>query len=119
MSDLSAKQCVPCRGGVPPMSPAEIIPLHGQLSGWDVIGYHHLHKAYGFPDFAQALAFVDRIGALAEAQGHHPDLELSWGRVAVKIWTHKIDGLTESDFIWAAKADRLRSEATRASDTPS
>ncbi len=82
-------------------------PLLAQLDGWRVIDGHHLEKTYTTPDFATALALVNRIGAVAEAEDHHPDLLLAWGRVEVKIWTHKIDGLTESDFILAAKCDRV------------
>ena len=76
-------------------------------SGWTLVKEHHLEKSFAFPDFARGLAFVDRVGALAEAEGHHPDLHLAWGKVTVEIWTHKIDGLTESDFILAAKIDLL------------
>ena len=76
---------------------------------WQVIDGHHLSRTYDFPDFSQALVFVNRIGAIAEQQGHHPDLRLGWGKVGVEIWTHKIDGLTESDFVLAAKIDRARS----------
>ena len=75
--------------------------------GWKVIDGHHLWKRFDFPDFVSALAFVNRVGDLAEQEGHHPDIHLSWGRVAIEIWTHKIDGLTKSDFVFAAKADRL------------
>lgn len=108
MSELSAKQCVPCQGGVPALTGDEIKPLLGQLDGWEVVNDHHLVKNHTFPDFAQALAFVNRVGDLAEQQGHHPDIYLAWGKVRVEIWTHKIDGLTESDFILAAKIDDLR-----------
>ena len=107
MSDLAEQTCVPCRGGVPPMEAAEADRLLARLDdGWQVVETHHLERAYEFPDFARALAFVNAIGAIAEEQGHHPDVHLSWGRVAVEIWTHKIDGLTESDFVLAAKFDR-------------
>ncbi len=105
MSELAKKDCVPCRGGVPPLSGDRIAELLGQLDGWKVEKEHHLTKAYAFPDFAEALAFVNRVGAIAEQQGHHPDLHLAWGKVRVEVWTHKIDGLTESDFIFAAKID--------------
>jgi 4a-hydroxytetrahydrobiopterin dehydratase len=108
MSELSAKQCVPCQGGVPALTGDEIKPLLGQLDGWEVVNNHHLVKTRTFPDFAKALAFVNRVGDLAEQQGHHPDIHLAWGKVRVEIWTHKIDGLTESDFILAAKIDDLR-----------
>lgn len=74
--------------------------------GWDVVETHHLERTFEFPDFAEALAFTNAIGEIAEEQGHHPDIHLAWGRVGVEIWTHKIDGLTESDFVLAAKFDR-------------
>ena len=106
--DLASRSCVPCRGGVPPLGGAEIERLLGELgpNGWRAVEGHHLEKDYRFPDFAQALAFVDRVGAIAEEEGHHPDLFLAWGKVRITIWTHKIDGLTESDFVLAAKAER-------------
>lgn len=106
-SELAKKHCVPCVGGVPPLAPDKIAELLGQIDGWHVVDGHHLEKEYRFPDFLQALAAVNRIGALAEEQGHHPDLYLAWGKVKVVIWTHKIDGLTESDFILAAKSDEI------------
>jgi 4a-hydroxytetrahydrobiopterin dehydratase len=107
MSELSSKQCVPCRGGVPPLRGDEIQRLQAQLNGWVVELEHHLKKNYGFSDFAEALKFVNRVGELAEEQGHHPDICFGWGKVEITIWTHKIDGLTESDFILAAKIDEL------------
>ncbi len=107
MHELASKNCVPCRGGVPPLRGGELDTLAKQVEGWSVADEHHLAKTYRFPDFRAALEFVNRVGALAEAQGHHPDLYLAWGKVEVKIWTHKIDGLTESDFILAAKIDRV------------
>jgi 4a-hydroxytetrahydrobiopterin dehydratase len=109
--NLSDRTCVPCRGGVPPMERAAAEGLLEQLNdGWQLQenGHMLLEKTYRFKDFAEALAFVNRIGALAEEQGHHPDLFLAWGRVRLEIWTHKIKGLTESDFIFAAKCDRLQ-----------
>ena len=105
MSDLAKKDCVPCRGGVPPLRGDAINALLAQLDGWEVVEEHHLRKTYKFKDFVQALAFVNRVGAVAEAQGHHPDIHLTWGSVRLEIWTHKINGLTESDFVFAAKAD--------------
>jgi 4a-hydroxytetrahydrobiopterin dehydratase len=107
MSELAKKHCVPCRGGVPPLAGVALAELQRGLPSWKVIDEHHLEKSFLFPDFAKALAFVVRIGAVAEEEGHHPDLGLSWGKVDVKIYTHKIAGLTESDFILAAKIDEL------------
>ena len=108
-SKLASRRCVPCRGDTPPLSPAETERLLGELGGdWSVADGHHLTKTYQFPDFMSALAFVNRVGGVAESEGHHPDIELTWGRVTVKIWTHAIDGLTESDFVLAAKADVVR-----------
>jgi 4a-hydroxytetrahydrobiopterin dehydratase len=108
MSELAEKSCIPCRGGVPPLRGDALTELRDQLDpGWRVEGEHHLERTFDFPDFAQALAFTNRVGALAEEQQHHPDIHLSWGKVTVQIWTHKIDGLTESDFVFAAKVDRL------------
>jgi 4a-hydroxytetrahydrobiopterin dehydratase len=107
-SDLAGRQCVPCRGGVPPLRGEEVRQLSEQLGGsWTVVDEHHLEKEYRFGDFAEALAFTNRVGAVAEEQGHHPDIYLAWGKVELKVWTHKVDGLTESDFIFAAKADAM------------
>ena len=106
MPSLADRPCVPCRGGVPPLGAAEIAPLLAQLDEWRVVEQHHLEKTYRLRNFAAALALVNRIGAVAEEQNHHPDLTLAWGRVGVTIWTHKINGLTESDFVFAAKCDR-------------
>lgn len=108
MSDLASKECVPCKGGVSPLAGAALDELRAELGGgWEVVDGHHLEKEYRFRNFADALAFTNRVGEMAEAQSHHPDLLLAWGRVRVTIWTHKIDGLTESDFVFAAKCDRL------------
>jgi len=108
MSDLAARECIPCRGGVPALKGEELTPLIKQLGGnWNVVEEHHLAKEFTFPEFRSALDFTMRVGQLAEEQGHHPDIHLSWGRVVITIWTHKIDGLTESDFILAAKIDRI------------
>ena len=105
--DLANRACVPCRGGVPPLPAAEVERLLADLgpNGWRAVDVHHLEKEYPFPDFVSALAFVNRVGELAEREGHHPDVHLAWGKVRLTIWTHKIDGLTESDFVLAAKAD--------------
>ena len=107
MNDLASRRCIPCRGGVPPLAEKATAPLLAQLDDWQVEAGHHLLKAYSLPDFAAALNLVNRFGAIAEESGHHPDLLLSWGRVEARIWTHKIDGLTESDFILAAKFDAV------------
>lgn len=106
-SELAARKCVPCRAGAPALRSDQAAGLLALLRGWEAVENHHLAKSYRFPDFAAALAFVNRIGRLAEEQGHHPGIDLAWGRVGVRICTHKIDGLTESDFILAAKIDEL------------
>jgi 4a-hydroxytetrahydrobiopterin dehydratase len=107
-NDLANRQCEPCRGGVAPLRGGELEQFHRHLEpGWSVVDEHHLEKTYPFKDFREALAFTNRVGELAENQGHHPDIYLAWGKVQLKIWTHKIDGLTESDFVFAAKADQL------------
>ncbi len=110
MSELAAKKCVPCRGGVPPLHGQPLANLLKQVQGWEAVGEHHLNKSYTFPDFKTALAFVNRVGAVAEAEGHHPNISFTWGQVNTQIFTHKIDGLTESDFILAAKIDLLPRE---------
>ena len=107
IDDLAERACVPCKGGVPPLSEAEVEPLLQRLEGWRVERVHHLTKTYEFRNFKDALDFVSRVGAMAEEQRHHPDIYLAWGKVRIDIWTHKIDGLTESDFVFAAKCDRL------------
>jgi 4a-hydroxytetrahydrobiopterin dehydratase len=104
---LADKDCVPCKGGVAALKGAELKSLKSQVPGWDVVNEHHLHKLYKFADFKTALDFVNRAGAIAEEQGHHPDILLEWGKVEITVYTHKIDGLTESDFILAAKIDRV------------
>ena len=106
---LAQKHCVPCKGGTPALKGAALKALANEVPNWTVVQEHQLERIFKFPDFVTALAFVNRIGEIAEAEGHHPDMELGWGRVAVKIYTHKVDGLTESDFILAAKIDALPS----------
>ena len=111
MSELATKKCIPCQGGIPPLDADAQSLLLKQLAGdWETVEGHHLQRTFHFPDFISALQYVNDLGAIAEEEGHHPDLHLSWGKVKVEIWTHKIDGLTESDFILAAKADVLFSE---------
>jgi 4a-hydroxytetrahydrobiopterin dehydratase len=104
---LADETCVPCTGGVPAVKGEELAVLSASLGGgWRVVDEHHLEKELTFPDFALALAFTNRVGAIAEAEGHHPDIYLAWGKVRVTIWTHKVDGLTRADFVLAAKIDR-------------
>jgi len=108
MNALAEKECVPCRGEVPALKGKDLAKLENELgNGWQVVREHHLEKTYKFKDFREALDFTNKLGDLAEEQGHHPDIYLAWGQVKLTIWTHKIDGLTESDFIFAAKADQL------------
>ncbi|HVN78085.1 MAG TPA: 4a-hydroxytetrahydrobiopterin dehydratase [Terriglobia bacterium] len=107
MTELARKGCVPCRGGVPPLRGASIKPLLEQLIQWSTVEDHHLTKTFKFADFATALKFVNEVGEIAEREDHHPDIYLAWGKVRIDIWTHKIDGLTESDFILAAKIDTV------------
>src|SRR5689334_542935 len=109
MTALAEKKCVPCDGGTPRLAGAQLDELASQLkSGWNVVKQHHLERELKFKDFRQALDFTNKVGELAEAQGHHPDIFLGWGQVKVTIWTHKIDGLTESDFVLAAKLDKVQ-----------
>ena len=104
---LADNACVPCRGGVPPLPQARVAQLLNELEdGWALNAAGHLERGYAFGDFAAALAFANRVGEIAETERHHPDLHVAWGRCGVEIWTHKIGGLTESDFFLAAKADR-------------
>lgn len=105
---LADKQCVPCRGGVPALKGKDLEKFHTEVPQWEAVNQHHLRREFKFPDFKKALQFVNLVGDLAEDQGHHPDILLSWGKADVTIWTHKIDGLTESDFIMAAKIDRIK-----------
>jgi len=108
MSELAKKECVPCKGGIPPLKGDELQSLLEKLgSHWKVIQEHHLEKGYKFDNFKQALNFTNKVGEFAETIGHHPDIYLAWGKVNLTIWTHKVDGLTENDFIFAAKADQL------------
>lgn len=104
---LADQKCVPCKGGVPALKGKDAEDLLKQVPQWNIIAEHHLHRVFTFPDFQKALDFVNRVGAIAEEQGHHPDILLTWGRAEITIYTHKINGLTESDFILAAKIDRV------------
>jgi 4a-hydroxytetrahydrobiopterin dehydratase len=107
MTDLATKTCVPCRGGTPPLKGEELDDLRRQIPGWEVVEEHHLRRRFRFKNFREALNFVNRVGELAEEQGHHPDVGFGWGYAEVTVYTHKIDGLTESDFILAAKISEL------------
>jgi 4a-hydroxytetrahydrobiopterin dehydratase len=108
MTDLASRECVPCKGGIPPLEGEALLRLHSELgNGWQLEAGHHLDKTYEFSNFVEALEFANRVGTLAEEVNHHPEIRLSWGWVRVILYTHKIDGLTESDFVWAAKADQL------------
>lgn len=106
LADLAKKDCVPCKGGIPPLKGAALDAFHRKLgSGWEVVNEHHLEKEFKLKDFKAALDFTNEVGAIAEEQNHHPDILLQYGKVKVTIWTHKIDGLTESDFVFAAKVE--------------
>jgi len=106
--DLHQKKCIPCQGGVPPLTALEIEPYMGQIhDDWKLIADHHIERVFSFNDFKSALEFVNQAGDICEEEDHHADFELSWGRVKIMIWTHKIDGLNEADFILAAKIDNI------------
>jgi 4a-hydroxytetrahydrobiopterin dehydratase len=108
VNPLAQKECVACKGGVLPLKGQQLSRLADQLgNGWKLSNEHHLEKEYKFKDFRQALAFTNQVGQLAEQQNHHPDIYLAWGKVKLALWTHKIDGLTESDFVFAAKCDQI------------
>ena len=112
MSDLASKTCVPCRGGTPPLKGEQLHSYSHQLPNWHVVDEHHITRTFTFPDFQKALDFVNRVGAVAEEQGHHPDIFLTWGKVGITLWTHSVNGLSESDFIMAAKIDQIPQTAT-------
>jgi len=110
MSDLSQGQCEACRVGAPTVTQQEREAFSAQIPEWQIVsreGIQRLERSYKFPNFVEALAFTNKIGALAEEQGHHPDLLTSWGRVTVTWWSHKIKGLHRNDFIMAAKTDQI------------
>jgi 4a-hydroxytetrahydrobiopterin dehydratase len=108
MNALAERECAPCKGGTPPLKGKQLEEFASELgAGWRVVDQHHLEKEYAFKDFREALDFTNRVGELAEAQQHHPDIYLTWGKVKLTLWTHKIGGLSESDFIFAAKVNEL------------
>jgi len=109
---LAAKDCVPCKGGTEPLSGHELYTFHAQLgSDWQMVDDHHILKQYKFDDFKEALAFTNAVGEIAEAENHHPEIMTGYGKVEVSIWTHKIDGLCESDFVFAAKVEKAYEDA--------
>ena len=106
MEELAKKRCIPCAGGVDPLAGDTLEALSRELGhDWEIVDGRRLAKTFSFDDFASALAFVNRVGVMADAEDHHPDIHLSWGKARVEIWTHTINGLTESDFVFAAKAE--------------
>lgn len=105
-SDLTTKRCLPCAGGVPRLDPSAVSALLPQLPAWEA-REDKLHRTFRFPDFVAAMRFVNRMAEVAEAEGHHPDFLVHYNRVDVTIWTHAVGGLTENDFILAAKIDAL------------
>lgn len=108
-SDLAKKECKPCDGGTPALKGDTLKQMQGMLKGgWRVLDELRLEKEFKFPDFRNALDFVNRVGAIAEQQNHHPDIYFTWGQARLQIWTHKINGLTESNFVLAAKIDELQ-----------
>jgi 4a-hydroxytetrahydrobiopterin dehydratase len=108
MTELADKKCVPCRGDIAPLKGKLLADLRKLVPEWNVVEEHHIVREFLFPDFRSALTFVNRVGEIAELEGHHPDIFLAWGKVQITLWTHKINGLSESDFIMAAKTDRLK-----------
>jgi len=111
MKALADRRCIDLVEGTPPLGPIETGALLTELDGWQVEDGRRLVRTWRFDDFAGALALVNRVGAVAEAENHHPDIELGWGRVVVRLWTHTVGGLSDNDFIVAAKIDRVVAEA--------
>ena len=111
MSDLSEKKCIPCEGNIPPFNTEEIHKYLKKVDGWDVkqdeLDGHYLTKQYKFENFVESQSFVNKVGQIAEIEGHHPDIFFGWGYAQIKIFTHAIKGLAESDFILAAKIDKI------------
>jgi 4a-hydroxytetrahydrobiopterin dehydratase len=123
LMELDKMKCVPCQGGVSPISDSEIAQLHPQVSLWSVVkrgkdGIKRLERSFDFEDFAEALAFTNRVGQVAEKEGHHPDILTEWGKVTVMWWTHKINGLHQNDFVMAAKTDGLYNSLETKSHKP-
>ena len=104
---LAKRSCIPCKGGTPPLTLEQAVEFLGEIPNWELVGAARLERHLSFTDFAQALAFVNAAGKICELENHHANFELGWGQVGIQIWTHKINGLTESDFILAAKIDEV------------
>nr|WP_321450954.1 4a-hydroxytetrahydrobiopterin dehydratase [uncultured Carboxylicivirga sp.] len=107
MKDFINRNCVPCKGGIPPLNEEEVTKRMEQLDGWKAVNNHHLQRSFDFKDFQSALVFVNQVGQVAEQENHHPEICFTWGKVDIRIWTHKIDGLHDNDFILAAKITNL------------
>ena len=105
--NLTKKRCVPCEGGVPPIKGKELKRYLKEVKDWKAVKQHHLEKEFKFKNFLEALEFVNKVGAIAEKEGHHPNIYFTWGKAKINLWTHAINGLSENDFILAAKIDRI------------
>ena len=105
---LAERKCIPCTGATKRLEGQPLEDLLQQTPEWNAVAGHHLHRLYKFPDFKSALDFVNRVGAIAEEAGHHPDISFTWGKVEITIFTHAINGLSESDFVLAAKINTLK-----------
>ena len=111
MNDLAKKQCIPCQGGVPPLGKEECMNLFKNLNGWSINDEAtRLKKSFKFDDFSKAMNLAVEIGKMADEQWHHPELQVGFGHLDIEVWTHKIDGLVESDFIFCAKVDEISQE---------
>ncbi|KKR51149.1 MAG: hypothetical protein UT84_C0002G0010 [Candidatus Curtissbacteria bacterium GW2011_GWA1_40_16] len=115
MDDLASKKCVPCEGGTPPMPRGDAEALLAHVLGWEILdeGVLKIKRNFKFKDFKSALSFVNKVGAIAEEEGHHPDIEFGWGKARISLFTHAVSGLSENDFILAAKINKLRQERER------
>jgi len=108
MSDLQNKKCIPCEGGTPLLKHKDIEKLSREVGeSWKVVDDKKIQKEFVFKDFKEALVFVNTVGALAESEGHHPDIHLFYGKVIIEFWTHAVGGLSENDFILAAKINHI------------
>jgi len=110
MDQITKKHCIPCTAGTPPLTEKEIEPLIIQVADWEIIDNKRLFKSFKFKDFRTAIAFVNRTGEIAEAEAHHPDIRFTWGIVEITLYTHKINGLSENDFIMAARISQMFNE---------